>query len=229
MEYLLSVNERHQCNLSKCQVTCKQCPAGPNMNCAHSYRCTCKTYAEENQCEHLHFRATLANGGIEVAPHEPTQSQPQPSGSQFPKTTRKRAHSPMRQTFPNKPKKRKTGKAGRHGKYEEYHFSDLLDEMLDKDVEDYGWGYLVCTERKTFLQSAAKLGGEREQQAIDKFDEAIVRWMCNACAEYTPDKAKLNYVCCDRCDLWYHEACTNRDEADRAGDDDFECDKCVTE
>jgi hypothetical protein len=45
----------------------------------------------------------------------------------------------------------------------------------------------------------------------------------------TPDKAKLNYVCCDRCDLWYHEACTNRDEADRAGDDDFECDKCVTE
>jgi hypothetical protein len=122
-DFILTENDLHQCDLSKCLVLCENCPAGPNLNCAHAFRCSCRTYAEENQCEHLHLRNTLTNDGStgdipteHVDTEHESGSSSQQSRTQFPVTTRKRIHTPMTQ-FPAKAKRRKIGKNGRHGKY----------------------------------------------------------------------------------------------------------------
>jgi hypothetical protein len=127
MDFLLTLNERHQCDLTSCLVSCPKCPVGPNLNCANSYICTCRTYAEEIQCEHLHMGNILVNGipaldGPEIVPE--ANNQPQPDSkpeseprTQFPATTSQRVHSPTRHKFPNKSRRRKTGKSGCHGNF----------------------------------------------------------------------------------------------------------------
>jgi hypothetical protein len=216
--FVLTENELHQCDLSKCLVLCEKCPAGPSLNCAHSYRCTCRTYSEENQCEHLHLRNTLANGSstTDIATEhadEPVEgsSSSQQSRTQFPVTTRKRIHSPVTQ-FPPKPKRRKTGKSGRNGKYAVWSMDSLLEKYVDKEVnEEYGWAYLACYDSKDIMEGADKLEGHKKEMAKEKYELAKEVWSCNGCSELTIEKVNSHFVKCDHCDFWYHGLCCDID------------------
>jgi hypothetical protein len=232
-DFILSLNDLHQCNLSKCLVTCENCPGGSNLNCAHAYRCTCRTYAEENQCKHLHMRNILENGGdtdATIAPSAPSaESSSQQRRTQFPVTTLRRAHSPMRQQFAAKPKRRKTGKAGRHGKYADWSLDKLLKKMLDEniDIDDFGWGFIICYDKKVFERSIAKLGNQ-QQLAREKYEEAKLNWTCSGCSEHTFEKAKSQYISCTQCEDWYHGLCSGMDlQGLDVENITWNCQKCV--
>jgi hypothetical protein len=225
-DFLLTLNDRHQCNLTTCLVSCQKCPAGPNLNCAHAFRCTCRRYAKENQCEHLHLRNILVNGNDADTPIElePVASRSTQNGTQFPKTISKRTHS-FGYAFARKQKRRKPPKG--KSNWEDWGLERLLDQMVDEDVEEYEWGFIVCSDSKTFMQAVAKLGKEKQETALVKFELAKLRWKCNGCFELDIQKARSEYIQCDSCDLWYHGACTDRDLSDESlADIDWFCKDC---
>jgi hypothetical protein len=43
---------------------------------------------------------------------------------------------------------------------------------MDKDVEDKGWGYLVCGGREKFLEQAMELPEVEKEAILIKFDQA---------------------------------------------------------
>jgi hypothetical protein len=228
MDFLMTLNDRHQCNLTKCLVSCQKCPAGPNLNCAHAFRCTCRRYAKENQCEHLHVRNILANGNdndTSTLPEPvPGPSQSTQNGTQFPKTTNNRAHLPVSK-FPRKQKRRKLNDKRN---WTDWGLERLLDQMVDEDIEEFEWGFIVCSDSKTFMQAAAKLGKEKQETALSKFEQAKIRWKCNGCSDLDIEKARSQYVQCDHCEMWYHGMCTDFDVNDEAlADTDWFCKDCI--
>ena len=52
-EYIVSQNPFEQCDMDKCQVLCRKCGIGSP--CAHTLRCTCKSFGLHNYCKHTHI------------------------------------------------------------------------------------------------------------------------------------------------------------------------------